>query len=401
MIDNKYRRYEGESPEEYEFRICSQKDQIGTWDDVADIINTTMGWEYKSDKYSKPYNAFEERYRLKLKQEIDDNEVLKAIDHKKFELRKEAQKLYDQRREYNKLAVQEGRAEHLENHLIEIVGDVVKNNPLPYCKVDDSDSDNEAILCFSDWHLGMVVDNVFNTYNVEICKQRVADVVAKAIQKIRLHGCKTLHVLLLGDVAGHGSIHASARVASEENVCDQIMLAAEIIAQAVNELANEVDSVYVYGTYGNHLRTIQNKNDSIHADNMEKLVPWWLEWRLKSRKDIVVVKSEYYEFLKLDVCGQIIVATHGDLDRLKDMPTLFNTLFTKVYGTTIDYVISADKHHIEEFEAFGIESTIVPALCGSDDYANDHRLYSKPAQKLMFFNPVDGKDAVYNLKPTI
>lgn len=398
IVNQEYKRFADESPEEYELRICSQKEIIGTWNDVAEIINSAMGWEYKPDKYSKTYKAFERLYDIKKKQEIDDNELLKQLEQKKFELRKEAQKLYDQRREYNKLAIQEGRAEHLENRLVSIVDKVVESHPLPYYKVSSSESNNEAVLCFADWHLGLKVDNIFNTYNIEICKQRVAEVVSKAIQKIRLHGCKILHVFLLGDVA-HGAIHTGCRVASEEDVCDQIMIASEIIAQAVNELANEVNSTLVYGTYGNHLRTIANKKDAIHSDNMEKLVPWWLEWRLKNRDDITVMKSDYYEFIKATICRKVVVAVHGDLDKVKDMPTTINTLFTKVYGESIDYTISADKHHVEEFEAFGIESTLVPALCGADDYANDHRLYSKPAQKLMFFNSEDGKDAVYNLKP--
>lgn len=59
--------------------------------------------------------------------------------------------------------------------------------------------------------------------------------------------------------------------------------------------------------------------------------------------------------------------------------------------------MTADKHHIEEFDSLGIENTIVPALCGTDGYANQHRLYANAGQTMMIFNQ-DGKDATYNIR---
>lgn len=151
-------------------------------------------------------------------------------------------------------------------------------------------------------------------------------------------------------------------------------------------------------TYGNHLRTVQNKNDSIHADNMERLIPWWLEQRLGRRDDVVFPEAEYYEFLYFNVCGYKICATHGDLDNVKSAGRTLNTLFVKKYGSEIDYVILADKHHKEEFEELGIESMVVRSLCGTDEYANGKRLYSTPGQLMMVFKPGMGADACYQIK---
>ena len=75
-----------------------------------------------------------------------------------------------------------------------------------------------------------------------------------------------------------------------------------------------------------------------------------------------------------------------------------NAIFNKMYGETIDYVVTADKHHLESFEEVGIESTIVGSLCGTDEYANNKRLYSSPSQTLMMFNEYDGKYCQYNIK---
>ena len=131
---------------------------------------------------------------------------------------------------------------------------------------------------------------------------------------------------------------------------------------------------------------------------MERLIPWWLEQRLGDRGDIQFPQAEYYEFLYFNVCGYQICATHGDLDSVKNAGRTLNTLFVKKYGSGIDYVILADKHHKEEFEELGIESMIVRCLCGTDEYANGKRLYSTPGQLMMVFTPGIGADAYYQIK---
>ena len=41
-----YERLPGESDEELIFRICKEKDQIGSWNDVADVLNELTGKDY-------------------------------------------------------------------------------------------------------------------------------------------------------------------------------------------------------------------------------------------------------------------------------------------------------------------------------------------------------------------
>ena len=92
----------------------------------------------------------------------------------------------------------------------------------------------------------------------------------------------------------------------------------KFLANFINALSVYVDEIDVYSTYGNHARTIQNKEDSIHADNMERIIPWWLKQRLKDNKRVNIVDSDYHEFIYFNVCGYDIVCTHGDLDKFKD-----------------------------------------------------------------------------------
>ncbi len=407
FVNPKYERREGEADFDYGLRLIEikveQKPDDLDWEDIVEAV----GLDCHRDSLRKaasvtPYSGYAVAQYFKRKFAAADKpnqeEYMGELDFKIMEMRKETKRFYDQRREFHKLVDRLGREENLEDRLVDAA--IALNEQLPL-RVDKNVcytyDDNEAILVFADWHYGMKTDNIWEKFNTEVCRNRVERLVATAIERIRLHRCRRLHILLLGDMA-HGAIHTSARVASEELVCDQVMQVSEIIAQAVNALADNVEETVVHATYGNHLRTVQNKNDSIHADNMERLIPWWLEQRLGDREDVVFPEAEYYEFLYFDVCGYNICATHGDLDNVKNAGRTLNTLFVKKYGSEIDYVILADKHHKEEFEELGIESMIVRSLCGTDEYANGKRLYSTPGQLMMVFKPGIGADAHYQIK---
>lgn len=329
--------------------------------------------------------------------------VLKEITDQTRVLKKEAQKYFDQRREYNKLLALEGRREHLEEALVTAANRLSESIGRAVCDIDVHDiaqgviRENEAILVLSDWHYGMIADNVFNTYNTETCIARVNYVVAETVKRVMLHKCSTLHVVVLGDLL-HGGINSSARVASEELVADQLMQVSEILAQAIEYLSKFVENTYVYTTYGNHARTIQNKKDSIHRDNMERIVRWWLQQRLKCHENIYITDESEHEFILVNVCGHNFCACHGDLDSVKTSPRLLATLFQKKYGVDIEYVLLGDKHHRESFDEVGVTAMICGSLCGTDDYANSKRLYSNPEQLLLIVTRDCGVDAEYRIK---
>lgn len=380
-----------------------------SWPALSELFNKELRGEepwWDESAYRKPYQNAKAYYEDVFSQMISgqySSDIAQQMD----ELYKLKKQYYDQRREYNKLLTVESRSDHLFEHIKEAAENLNQTKPLDsyintwalklgkeeLCQPENT----EAILCFSDWHYGMVTDNIWNSYNTDICKERVAYIVEKSKEYLMLHNPSKLHVVLLGDCA-NGSIHVSSRVASEEDTCDQIMQVAEIMAEAINTLALCVPDTIVYSTYGNHLRTIQNKKDSIHSDNMEKLIPWWLKCRFANIPYISVIDSEFKEFIKINVCGKNVCAVHGDLDNIKNLGVLVNTIFSKLYSQTIDYTISGDKHHLEEFESFDIENILVRSLCGTDNYANDRRLYSNAGQTLMFFTPEDGRQCTYHIK---
>lgn len=403
-------RRQNESPLDYHKRIIygKLKDKSLGDLDYSELSDYAYGQHYSSDVARRMFYGSRRTLDLVANYQKDSHantSTINELDAKIDEFKREKQKFFDQRREYNKLQAEAGRREHLydrladaANNLSETVGDVVHK------LVELDTGENEAVLVFSDWHYGMTAHNAFNTYNTKVCKERVESIVTKAASRIAQNGCSKLHVVVLGDLL-NGAIHSSSRVASEELTADQLMQVSEILAQAIIFLSQYVEETNVYITYGNHARTVQSKHDSIHRDNMERLIPWWLGSRVLAEErvsgeslNINVAPESETEFLLLNVCGHDICAAHGDLDGVKTSPRMLSTLFHKKYGKDIEYILLGDKHHREDFEELGVTAMLCGSLCGSDDYANDKRLFSTPSQMLLIFNPDDGLDAEYRIK---
>ena len=414
-------RRDDETPLQHHKRLIYGKlvDKTLSEFDYSELSKYVYGKEYAGDVARRMFYGSSKT--LALVEEAAKESAQKSgaysddVEMRLRELQKERQRFFDQRREYNKIVSAEGRAEHLysaltdaANRLTETVGCAISNtyfSPTRRVAADSDDGDyKEAVLVLGDWHYGLKTNNVFNQYNTEICKARLKNVVKRAMQKIEHNRCSKLHVVVLGDLI-HGGIHVSARVASEELVCDQLMQASELLAQAILTLSESVPEVDVHITYGNHARTIQNKGDSIHRDNLERIIPWWLETRLLAEErrvgdllNINVIPDDGNEFLLFDACGHGFCASHGDLDSLKGSPRLLSTLFQKSYGKNIEYILLGDKHHRESYSELGVDALLCGSLCGTDDFANDKRLYSTPSQLLLIVTPSDGVDAEYRIK---
>lgn len=393
----------GETPLQYHRRLVYGKLVDKTLEDAdySELAEQLYGRSYASDVARRMLYGSRKTLELvddQIMEGISGDRIYSDVINELAELKKEQQKYYDQRREFNKLLSNDGRREHMYESLAKSASELNETIGRRYdscCGISDTYG-NDAVLVLGDWHYGLVADNVFNKYDKNICMERVKTVFNKAAERIMLHNCSRLHIIVLGDMV-HGAIHTSARVASEELVCDQIMQVAEILAQSIEWISECVPVVYVYMTYGNHGRTVQNKNDNIHRDNMERVIPWWLKQRMAPHDNIFISDEGDNEFLFVDARGHCICASHGDLDTLSSSPRIFGTLFSKKYGVDIEYVILGDKHHHESFEELGITALHCGSLCGTDEYANNKRLYSRPEQLLLIVNEETGVDAEYRL----
>ena len=403
-LNDIYTRLPEENERQYIWRVCGAKDAgliDKSWTEVAEIINRGLG---------KPEDEYlcESAYRKAYQIARDYNEDVfskrepnysKQIQEQRDLLYQQKRQLMDQRREYNKEMAVAARAEHL-HEVIQLCASNLPALTIPEYR-SELCGDREAVLFLTDWHYGMTTDNVWNTFNSEVAVARIAETVQATKEAMCRHEVCRLHVVLLGDMVA-GAIHVGSRVEAEETVCEQLMHVSELIAQTVSELASFVPDVIVYSTYGNHSRTVQNCKESTHRDNMERIIPWWLTERLQNTSVVVVPEEEasYGELIHVPVCGYNIIATHGDLDKPNSAGVTLSALFQRKLGISVDYVVLGHLHRSQSIGSLGIDTYVVPSLCGSDAYAHSKRLYSLPGQTLMIFSPSKGRECIYTIRFT-
>lgn len=281
--------------------------------------------------------------------------------------------------------------------LVKVAQDLMKLKPLSQKsdKSSSSYSESEAVLVLSDWHYGMVADNVWNRYNTEIADLRIQRLMGRVEEKLSLHAISKLHIVVLGDmISGH--IHNTCRIKSSEDTVDQLMHVSERLAELIAELGDCVDDTVVYCTYGNHARVTPNLKESIHSDNLERIIPFWMKERLRHRSDIHFIEDNAHEIIRIRPCGYEIAAVHGDLDAGKDAGLVLSKLYEKNYGVSMEYLITGHLHNSFIHENLGIEQIGVGCLCGSDEYAKNKRLFAKPSQTFLVFN-TDGLDSIHEI----
>ena len=107
-----YRRKENEEYEDYLCRICDMKPAIGSWQDVTNILNAELGYNYGESKYRKEYSTFSKIFNAR-KDKLFDEDFLKEIDDKMSELYKQQVKTRDAIREKKRHLEMKQESRHL------------------------------------------------------------------------------------------------------------------------------------------------------------------------------------------------------------------------------------------------------------------------------------------------
>lgn len=240
----------------------------------------------------------------------------------------------------------------------------------------------EAIVNFSDLHLGIEFKNYYNEYNYDIAIKRVNSYLTYVIYYCHLFNIRRLNILNLGDLVS-GLIHPSLRMEQQMDVADQIMKAAEILSNFLNQLQLAAPEVIYRSVSDNHSRMTPDKNQSIEKENFGRIIDWYIEERLKKTKikfphDNIDVGIGYFKLLN----GQHVVFSHGHNDKkngcFQDMCGLL-----KIYP---DYIIMAHYHSSAEHTYQNCKVYVNGSIVGTDTYAFEHRLFSEPEQKMLIFN---------------
>ena len=389
---NEYIKKSEESITAYSIRLYRNRDAYGlTFQDCGNLLNEVSGEDYSEAKWRRPVQEF-----LKIQDYLEkenpaglDSEQLQEIENEKIELQKEKIRMRDQKRLMNTKLRELARLEHLEEYLEEKVEEI-QPIKLPRVKKKKK-SDNEAMVVISDEHIGMKIDSKFNTYNIEIAKERLAKLQKETMNKVEKEGIKKLYIAHLGDGI-HGAIHTTARIESEENVIQQIITLAYMLESFIEDFLQKGIEVQFCSVAGNHTRAIPNKKESLGtAENFERLLTVFLGKAFNQFDNYSQIDDEE-GIIVLNIKGKIVVLVHADLDKGNGVVTKLNDML----NLSIDYIFTGHVHNAFYKEHGNAVQFGVGSLCGLDQYAISGRFSGRPSQMILTFDD-DGVDYMKNL----
>ena len=262
---------------EYKVRLCNAKlnKQIDLdWIELVEKLDLNCSSDHLR-KLSYAYKEFSDYLDENKLSDITDFDILKEIELKNLELKKEKIKLCDQRRELNKLIREEARWENFRDEIIENVKELNNNYPLLYNSdyrgYDVGPHNREGLLLLSDIHYGIEIKNLLNVYNPSVARERFKKLTSRTLEYCELNKVSKLNILLQGDLLS-GIIHNNLRLQNAEDIISQVINLSEILAQLITELGSHIPYIDVHYTYGNHGRVHANKHDAIESENFEHLI---------------------------------------------------------------------------------------------------------------------------------
>lgn len=381
------KRLENESEEQFLWRIGQAKDNgliDCDWSTIADIINH----EFRSDEseyrteaaYRKPYQQAKRFFDAGIFKGHDDSLYIQELRQTKQELRKEKQKLFDERTELNRKLRNEAR---IENDLAYLESLIHENSvrKLQPCINPKIDSNNDLLICVSDFHLGICNHNVFGEYDSEIAISRLAEYYTQIETIANNHHCKNAYVVFLGDLI-NGEIHLTSQLENRENITEQVQKAAEMLSDFVHLLSGLFENVYVNGVAGNHSRT-SFKDEVLRGNKLDNLIPWYMKAALKHIGNISFIDECNYDSTigRIEIRGKEYLLVHGDYDQFNEAGV---SKLVMMIGHKPCSILMGHMHHNSYDDINGIKIIRSGSFAGTgDDYCITKRLFGKPSQMVV------------------
>ena len=395
------RRKESENECQYLWRLGQAKDSgqlDADWNEIAKLMNAEFGdldKPYSEAAWRKPYQMSKKFFEAGVFNKLDEDKYFKELQIQKQELEKEKVKTRDERNELRRVIREEARKESYKEQILRSISEY-QCNPLEYDKNkqfnDVLKTDNDLIISCTDIHAGIEIDNYFNKFNEDILKDRFNQYLDKIFEVQLRHGSEDAYVILSELVSG--IIHHELRIENNQNLIEQFLSVTNYISQFLAELSYHFNIVNVYVCPGNHSRISPKKEDSLKGENIDHLAIPFLEAKLQNFKNITFNTNNIEESIAMfNVRNNVVMASHGD----KDAPSNVVQKFTLLFGMRPALVYLGHRHTNGMTTVYNTKVIESGTLSGTDNYALDLRLHSKPSQTISVITK-DGLDCLYDVK---
>lgn len=395
-----YKRLENETDKDLINRICSEKDNIGSWQDVANIINSILGTAFTESKYRKNFRLYSEGYQDSQQKAIEEHNA--ELEKKLAEIKKERIKLQTLNAERNKLDRAEARKElyyeQVANTISTLEPPVFNDWNSEIAKIED-DIKEEYLLTIADIHSGSTFKTDYNEYSPEIMIERFEELTQKIISFIKKHNCKTFHVVGLGDFI-QGCIHMNDLKINDSTVVKATVQVSQAMVEFLNKISEYSQINYYHVISSNHsqMRYLGTKASELMGEDMEYIIGHYIKDVLKNNDNVhVYVDEEAHDYKNLNIMGYNVVAAHGH--QFKNLDNIINNLSSKL-GISVDYLIIGHQHNHKvltgnDSYTFDTEVLVSPSFIGSDPFADEILKGSKAAVTIYGFHEFEGHNETY------
>ena len=386
---------EGETEMQYLWRLGTAKSNgliDLTWTDIADLINKEFCHTenpFGESKYRKTYQCGEKLLNEGVFDKDNDEET--RLIELRQEIKKERQKMYDERNELNRKLREQARSEEF----IEIITKNISSIPpieFDYVEKPIIESDNDLICHITDIHAGMEIDNWYNKFDADILKQRLMNYLDQLFFFFFRHNSENCYVVI-GEIMS-GLIHETLRIENNENVIQQFIMISSILSDVISRISYHFNNVYVYITPGNHSRVIANKEHALRGENFDILLPHYLKASLQNFYNVYIGDNmKDCEIAMFDVRGNKVMGVHGD----RDNPNNVVQRFTMIFGIKPDIVLMGHMHTNSLTTVYDTKVIQSGCISGCDNYCIDKRLKNRPEQTVSVVDE-NGLVCIYDIK---
>lgn len=388
----KYNRYENESEDELILRIGLEKDIIGTWDDVAEILNKLLGYEYKSSKYRKDFQVFQRMLEANQSKFIDGDAQLEEIKLATETLKKERIKLQTEKLEYARWFREDARDELFEEKVIESIRvnigkqEEVKNIPIIH-------DERAGVLAIADAHFAKefkiygLFNEVLNEYSPEIFYDRMEQLYSETLEYVNKNNLDKIHIFNLGDSV-EGLIRHSQLFSLRYGVIDSATIFGNYLGRWLRTLSKEINIEY-HQTDGNHdeLRLLDGKKGQHLNESAGKIISNAIKLINEDNPNFKFTENKT-GMIFTNIVGYNVLGIHGEV------PSLSNAIkdYSDIYNIKIDYIYGGHKHHTE-FSNCGVRrgAISVGSIMGIEDFSMTIRKASDATASIAIFEKGKGK----------
>lgn len=373
---------------------------------IQEWVSYILGKEWQnvySDEYCRRAEKFFSLFINKIDEnsvEITDNDVLDIITQKEANLKREKEKLRQEKNQLAEVYRWQARNELFQEKIINAIEKLQPLEPIELNGIEDipilqNENNNTALLCLSDFHAGSTYEikgfqnEIINKYNFEIMEDRLVKLLYKIVYDNRNYN--KMVVAILGD-AFENVLRLSSLMKLREPVLDTVIKFSEFLAYwIINLQLNLKIPIKVICVGGNHdVQRLLGEKPSLEEENLMKIVVEFLKLRTQLFENIEI--ADYSDATIENINGSSILFEHGED---KDLTTTIN-YFENLYHTQIDEIYSGHLHRPENksigLSTFGDRQiNRVGSICGLDPFGKKCRVSSRPSAYIAIYTD-EGKD---------